>query len=106
MTAELIGVWSTLLIPMPLQFWRSSPKKTGATPNTVIATCRERLRSTRVRESKRKKLDAKGWKIGTAKDFLGMSNEEESYVSLRLRLAEGLTSLRDAAAKDSWPGRN
>ena len=29
-------------------------------------------------ESKRKKLHAKGWKIGTAKDFLGMSDEEES----------------------------
>jgi hypothetical protein len=42
-----------------------------------------------MRESKRKKLHAKGWKIGTPKDFLGMSDEEESYVNLRLGLAEG-----------------
>ena len=49
-----------------------------------------------MRESKRKKLDAKGWKIGTAKDFLGMSDEEESYVNLRLRLAEGLKTRRQA----------
>jgi ribosome-binding protein aMBF1 (putative translation factor) len=49
-----------------------------------------------MRESKRKKLDVKGWKIGTAKDFLGMSDEEESYVNLRLRLAEGLKARRQA----------
>src|SRR5450631_640011 len=49
-----------------------------------------------MRENKRKKLDAKGWKIGTAKDFLGMSDEEESYVNLRLKLAEGLKTRRQA----------
>jgi ribosome-binding protein aMBF1 (putative translation factor) len=49
-----------------------------------------------MREGKRKKLDAKGWKIGTAKDFLGMSDEEESYVNLRLSLAEGLKTRRQA----------
>ena len=49
-----------------------------------------------MRESKRKKLDAKGWKIGTPKDFLGMSDEEESYVNLRLSLAEGLKTRRQA----------
>jgi ribosome-binding protein aMBF1 (putative translation factor) len=49
-----------------------------------------------MRESKRKKLDAKVWKIGTPKDFLGMSDEEESYVNLRLSLAEGLKTRRQA----------
>jgi DNA-binding XRE family transcriptional regulator len=49
-----------------------------------------------MRESKRKKLAAKGWKIGTAKDFLGMSDEEEAYVKLRLKLAEGLKMRRNA----------
>ena len=49
-----------------------------------------------MRESKRKKLDAKGWKVGTPKDFLGMSDEEESYVNLRLSLAEGLKTRRQA----------
>jgi hypothetical protein len=47
-----------------------------------------------MRESKRKKLDAKGWKIRTAKYFLGMSDEAESYINLRLRLAEGLKTRR------------
>jgi ribosome-binding protein aMBF1 (putative translation factor) len=47
-----------------------------------------------MRESKRTKLDAKGWKIGTPKDFLNMSDEEESYVNLRLSLAKGLKTRR------------
>ena len=36
-----------------------------------------------MRESKRNKLDAKGWKIGTPKELPGRSDEEESYVNLR-----------------------
>ena len=47
-------------------------------------------------ETKRKKLEAKGWKIGTPKDFLGMSDEEEAYVNLRLKLAEGLKARRQS----------
>ena len=49
-----------------------------------------------MRESKRNKLVAKGWKIGTTTDFLGMSDQEESYVNLCLSLAEGLKTRRQA----------
>jgi DNA-binding XRE family transcriptional regulator len=49
-----------------------------------------------MRESQRKKLESKGWKIGSAKEFLGLSDEEAAYVELRLRLAEGLKSRRRA----------
>jgi len=49
-----------------------------------------------MQETKRKKLEAKGWRIGTPKDFLGMSNEEEAYVNLRLKLAEGLKARRQS----------
>jgi len=49
-----------------------------------------------MQETKRKKLEAKGWKIGTPKDFLGMSDEEEAYVNLRLKLAEGLKARRQS----------
>jgi hypothetical protein len=49
-----------------------------------------------MRESKRKKLEAKGWKIGTPKEFLGMSDEDEAYVSLRLKLAGGLKARRQS----------
>ena len=49
-----------------------------------------------MQENKRKKLEAKGWRFGTPKDFLGMSNEEEAYVNLRLKLAEGLKARRQS----------
>ena len=43
-----------------------------------------------MRDDRRKRLEAKGWKIGTTRDFLDLSPDEEAYVELRLRLAEGL----------------
>lgn len=47
-----------------------------------------------MREGKRKRLTEKGWKVGSATDFLGMSPEEETYVELKLRLADGLRRRR------------
>jgi ribosome-binding protein aMBF1 (putative translation factor) len=47
-----------------------------------------------MRESKRKKLTGKGWKTGTAKEFLGLTAEEEAYIELRLKLADGLKRRR------------
>jgi predicted XRE-type DNA-binding protein len=38
--------------------------------------------------NKRKRLEAKGWKIGSAKEFLGLSREEEAYVEIKLKLSE------------------
>ena len=49
-----------------------------------------------MQETKRKKLERKGWRIGTPKDFLEMSDEEEAYVNLRLKLAEGLKERRQS----------
>ena len=49
-----------------------------------------------VRESRRSKLAAKGWKLGSAKDFLGLSPQEEAYIELRLKLADGLKLRRGA----------
>jgi DNA-binding XRE family transcriptional regulator len=47
-----------------------------------------------MRETKRKRLQTKGWKIGSAKEFLQLSDEEAAYIELRLRLAEGLKARR------------
>ena len=47
-----------------------------------------------MRESKRKRLTAKGWKIGSAAEFLGLSPEEAAYIELKLRLADGLRKRR------------
>jgi DNA-binding XRE family transcriptional regulator len=49
-----------------------------------------------MRDNNRKRLESKGWKVGTAREFLGLSAEEAAYVELRLRLAEGLKARRQA----------
>ena len=47
-----------------------------------------------MREEKRRRLEAKGWKIGTAQEFLRLSAEEAAYVDLKVRLATGLRDRR------------
>lgn len=47
-----------------------------------------------MREEKKKRLEAKGWKVGGAKEFLGLSDEESAYVEIKIRLAEGLRERR------------
>ena len=45
-------------------------------------------------QSKRKRLESKGWKVGSAQDFLGLSNEEAAYIELKLNLAKNLQKRR------------
>lgn len=47
-----------------------------------------------MREEKRRRLVAKGWKIGTAQEFLRLSAEEAAYIDLKARLATGLRERR------------
>jgi DNA-binding XRE family transcriptional regulator len=47
-----------------------------------------------VKAAKRKKLEANGWKVGSAADFLGMSDEEVAYIELKLKLASRLKVAR------------
>lgn len=47
-----------------------------------------------MREEKQKRLKAKGWKVGNTREFLGLSPDEEAYVEMRLRLADGLKKRR------------
>jgi len=47
-----------------------------------------------MRRSKRQKLEKKGWRIGSAQEFLGLSEPEAAYVELRLRLADSLKARR------------
>src|SRR3954464_5900445 len=49
-----------------------------------------------MREEKRKRLEAKGWKVGTPKELLNLTDEEAAYVELRFKLAEGLKARRSA----------
>ena len=43
---------------------------------------------------KKQRLQAKGWKVGTAQDFLDLSPEEALLVDIKARLAVALTALR------------
>lgn len=36
-------------------------------------------------ESKRKRLETKGWKIGSAREFLDLNDQEDAYIELRLK---------------------
>ena len=47
-----------------------------------------------MRESKRRRLEAKGWKVGSAQEFLGLSAQEAGYIELKLKLAEALRKKR------------
>ena len=47
-----------------------------------------------MREEKRRRLEARGWKVGTAREFLRLSPEEAAYIELKVRLAMGVREWR------------
>lgn len=47
-----------------------------------------------MKAAKQKKLEAKGWKVGSAADFLELSEEEAAYIELKLKLANSLKEVR------------
>lgn len=44
---------------------------------------------------KKRKLEAAGWRIGNARDFLGLSASEAQFVEIKLALARKLRELRE-----------
>jgi DNA-binding XRE family transcriptional regulator len=44
--------------------------------------------------AKKRRLDSKGWKVGTAREFLNLSSEEAAYVELKLALSKNLQEYR------------
>jgi ribosome-binding protein aMBF1 (putative translation factor) len=44
--------------------------------------------------TKQKRLEAQGWKVGSASEFLGLSPEEAAYVELKLTLSKRLRETR------------
>ena len=47
-----------------------------------------------VKAAKRKNLEANGWKVGSAAEFLNLSDEEVAYIELKLDLAKRLKAAR------------
>jgi DNA-binding XRE family transcriptional regulator len=48
-----------------------------------------------MKKAKRARLEAAGWKVGTVRQFLGLSDEEAAFVDLKLALARNLRSRRE-----------
>lgn len=45
-------------------------------------------------KQKRKELEKKGWKVGSAEEFFGLSEEESAYIELKMKLSANLKKLR------------
>lgn len=45
-------------------------------------------------EAKRMKLEAKGWRIGSTQEFLGLSDAESAFIEVKLKLANSLRDMR------------
>jgi hypothetical protein len=52
------------------------------------------IKGVKMKASKRKKLEAAGWKVGSAREFLGLSDEEAAFVELKLTLSASLKKCR------------
>lgn len=78
-------------------------KKTQKTPTEVIdrrakITVIQKMRPI-MEHQKRKQLEEKGFRVGSAADFLALSPEEETYIEIRLEISELIKSQR---RKRSW----
>lgn len=47
-----------------------------------------------MKTAKKRRLEAKGWKVGTTREFLNLSPEEAAYVELKLALSKNLQDYR------------
>jgi len=47
-----------------------------------------------MKTTKQKKLESSGWKVGSAADFLELTEEEAAYIELKLKLASCLKEAR------------
>lgn len=47
-----------------------------------------------MKKRKRERLEAAGWKVGSAKEFLGLTEEEAAMIEMKLALAKALKEER------------
>jgi len=52
-----------------------------------------------VKADKRRRLESAGWRVGDARDFLALSEDEAQFVEIKLALARRLRELRE---KRKW----
>ena len=49
-----------------------------------------------MKKRKRGRLEAAGWRVGTAAEFLGLTKEETAFVEMKLALADSVRRRRQA----------
>jgi ribosome-binding protein aMBF1 (putative translation factor) len=49
-----------------------------------------------MKRSKRERLEAAGWRVGTASEFLQLTKEEAAFVEMKLALADSVRRRRQA----------
>ena len=47
-----------------------------------------------MRKAKQKQLEAEGWRVGNAEEFLDLSPEESVYIEMKVKLADSLRKRR------------
>ena len=47
-----------------------------------------------MRDAKKRRLEDKGWRVGTTQEFLGLSEEETAFIELKMKLVRGLRERR------------
>ena len=52
-----------------------------------------------MKAEKRKRLESAGWRVGDARDFLALSDDDAQFVEIKLALARSLRELRE---KRNW----
>lgn len=45
-------------------------------------------------KEKKTRLEAQGWRVGSAEEFLGLTSEEAAYIELRLKLSDAVREYR------------
>jgi len=48
-----------------------------------------------MKKTKRARLETAGWRLGTVRDFLGLSEEEAAFLEVKLALAKSLRKRRE-----------
>ena len=56
-----------------------------------------------MKPSKKSKLDAAGWKVGSTGDFLGLNGDEETFLELKLALLSD--HLKKTIEKENYPSK-
>lgn len=69
-------------------------KKSASTPKRSSTSVSNDSGTTTVDKVKRKSLRARGWKVGSTQEFLGLNDEEVAIIEMKLALGRSLKARR------------